>query len=66
MGVVKSAYVSDHGKWMQEEVAKHPEWEEDRRIGRALWWDKKQDLQANARYAEAKVAPRPYPYDVNS
>jgi hypothetical protein len=66
MGVVKSTYVSEHGKWMQEQIDKHPEWEEERRAGRALWWDKRQDLQVNARYEGASVPRRPYPYDVNS
>ena len=50
---------------MNEQLAKHPEWVEDQKAGRALWWDKKQDVETTARNAESKVPQKPYPYDVN-
>ena len=65
MGVVDSGYVSDHTKWINEQLEKHPEWVEDQKAGRALWWDKKQDVDTTARNAESKVPQKSYPYDVN-
>ena len=65
MGVVDSGYVSDHTKWINEQLQKHPEWVEDQKAGRALWWDKKQDVDTTARNAESKVPQKSYPYDVN-
>lgn len=58
-------YESDHTKWMREMMAKNPEWAEDQKKGRALWWDKKIDLQQQARYQQSKEANKSYPYDVN-
>lgn len=65
MGVVKSNFVSEHTLWMNEQLAKNPQWVESQRVGRALWWDKKQDADTETSYAEASVPPKPYPYDVN-
>ncbi len=65
MGDVISGYVSDHTKWMNEQLEKNPAWVEDQKAGRALWWDKKQDVDTSARNAESKVAQKSYPYDVN-
>lgn len=65
MGVVNSGYVSDHTLWINEQLEKNPQWAEDRKAGRALWWDKKQDVDTTARNAQSKVAQKPYPYDVN-
>ena len=65
MGVVDSSYVSDHTKWINEQLEKNPEWVVDQKAGRALWWDKKQEVDTTSRNAESKVAQKPYPYDVN-
>ncbi|NHC07729.1 uncharacterized protein DUF3460 [Azonexus fungiphilus] len=65
MGVVDSGYVSDHTRWINEQLAQNPQWVEDQKAGRALWWDKKQEVETSARNAESKVAQKPYPYDVN-
>jgi hypothetical protein len=58
-------YESDHTKFMREMMAQHPEWAEDQRRGRAIWWDRKVDL--NEQKARQKPTSRtdPYPYDVN-
>jgi hypothetical protein len=64
MAEVNTSYVSDHTQWMNEQLAKNPEWVEDQKAGRALWWDKKQDAETAARQ-QTKVAQKPYPYDVN-
>lgn len=65
MGDVNSSYVSDHTKWINEQMAKNPAWAEDQKAGRALWWDKKQDVETTSRNADSKVSQKPYPYDVN-
>lgn len=64
MGDVNTSYVSDHTKWMDEQLAKNPEWAADQKVGRALWWDKKQDVDSTARNQASKVPQKPYPYDV--
>ena len=65
MGDVNTSYVSDHTKWIDELLKKHPEWVEDQKVGRALWWDKNPDLQTTERNAASKVPQKPDPYDVN-
>jgi hypothetical protein len=50
---------------MNEQLEKNPDWVEDQKVGRALWWDKKQDVESSLRNSESKVAQKPYPYDVN-
>ena len=65
MGEVNTSYVSDHQTWMNEQLAKNPEWVEDQKVGRALWWDKKQDVDTSTRNAASKIPMKSYPYDVN-
>jgi hypothetical protein len=65
MADVNTSYVSDHQTWMNEQLKNHPEWVEDQKLGRALWWDKKQDVDSSARNAGSTVPQKPYPYDVN-
>lgn len=65
MPFVDTNYVSDHQTWMNEQLAKNPEWVADQKAGRALWWDKKQDTETTARNADSKVKQKAYPYDVN-
>jgi len=65
MSDLDRSYVSDHTKWIDEQLNKHPEWVEDQKVGRALWWDKKQDMQVVERNTASNVPQKPYPYDVN-
>lgn len=65
MGVVNTSYVSDHTKWMNEQLENNPQWVEDQKTGRALWWDRKQESDTTERNAQSKVAQKSYPYDVN-
>ena len=58
-------YESEHTKFMREQLSKHPDWAEDRLVGRALLWDRKIDLAEQKAFIEAKQMGRPYPYDVN-
>lgn len=60
-----AAYVSDHTLFMNELLAKHPEWEEDKLVGRALLWDRPINLDEQAALRKAREAGKPYPYDVN-
>jgi hypothetical protein len=58
-------YESDHTKFMREMMAKNPEWADDQRRGRAIWWDRKVDLNEQKSSRDANEPHRPYPYDVN-
>ena len=62
---VDTFYESDHTKFMREQIALHPEWAEDKKIGRAIWWDKPVDLDEQSRYAEARESHKGYPYNIN-
>ncbi len=58
-------YVSEHTKFMQEMMAKNPQWREDQLHGRSLLWDKKLDFAAQRKLRETAEVQKPYPYDVN-
>jgi len=58
-------YESDHTRFMREYLEKNPEQIEEQRRGRALWWDKPQDLETQRRFNEARVAQKPYPYQTD-
>ena len=65
MGRVESRYESAHTQFMREMLEKNPEWVEDQRKGRAIWWDKKQEQEKLQRDAQSREEHKPYPYDVN-
>lgn len=65
MGRVVTDYVSDHTKFINEQLEKHPEWVADQQAGRALWWDRPQSVEDQRRYVETRVPQKAYPYDVN-
>ncbi len=58
-------YESEHTKFMREWMEKHPEQREEQRKGRALWWDKPQDLQTQHNNAESRVPQKPYAYQTD-
>ncbi len=58
-------YESDHTKFMREWMDNHPEERQEQQKGRALWWDKPQDLETQRRNKEAQVPTKPYYYDIN-
>ena len=64
MSRIQYDYVSDHTQFINEEMKKNPEWRIDQIKGRAIWWDKPQDVKQNEAYASAKVPQKSYPYDV--
>jgi hypothetical protein len=55
-------YESDLTKFMREFLSQHPEQVEEQKKGRALWWDKPQDLETQTRNRESKVPQRAYYY----
>jgi hypothetical protein len=55
-------YKSDVTSFIEELKAKKPTLEDEQRQGRALLWDKRQDLDAQAEYSDAKVPQQPYVY----
>jgi hypothetical protein len=59
-------YESEHTKFMREWMEKHPEQVEEQKKGRALWWDKPQNLGTQKRYDEAAVPTKAYYYDINN
>ena len=65
MGRVVSDYVSDHTRFINEMLKKNPQWQEEQRTGRAIWWDKPQTVEQQNRDRESAVPNKPYPYDVN-
>lgn len=55
-------YESDHTKFMREWLAKHPEELDEQRKGRALWWDKPQDVARQEELNDSAVPQKPYYY----
>ncbi|MDQ8023842.1 MAG: DUF3460 family protein [Moraxellaceae bacterium] len=58
-------YESDFTKFMREFLDKHPEEREQQREGRALWWDKPQDLQTRRDNLDSDVPQKAYPYQTD-
>lgn len=59
-------YESEHTKFMREWLKQHPEQIKEQERGRALWWDKPQDLETLHRNAVSQVPQTPYYYDSDS
>lgn len=59
-------YESDHTKFMREMLAQNPEWVEEQRQGRAIWWDKEISVDELQRNRESRVQQKAYPYDVGN
>ena len=59
-------YTSDVTSFIQELKANKPTLEAEQRHGRALLWDRRIDRDAQAEYADAKVAQQPYVYQTKS
>lgn len=55
-------YESDITRFLRELKQKNPSIAEEQRKGRALWWDRPQDLDTQERDRESKVAQQPYVY----
>lgn len=58
-------YESEHTKFMREWMKAHPQEQDEQKKGRALWWDKPQDLEVQRRLEESRVPTKAYYYDIN-
>lgn len=64
---VDTSYESDHTKFIREQTELHPEWADDKKAGRNIWWDKAPiSPEEQQRLNEAKVANKGYPYNSNT
>jgi hypothetical protein len=59
-------YKSDVTAFIEELRARKPSLEAEQRAGRALLWDKRIDLEAEAEYNEANVPQQPYVYQTKT
>jgi hypothetical protein len=59
-------YKSDVTQFLEDLKAKKPNLEEEQRTGRAIFWDKRIDLDAQEEWREARVAQQPYVYQTKS
>lgn len=55
-------YKSEITQFLDELKARRPEIEEGQRVGRAIFWDKEVDRDAQKDYKSARVAQQPYVY----
>ena len=56
-------YESDHTKFIREMIERRPQIDDDRRKGRALWWDKQPaDLALRREMDEGRVRQKAYVY----
>jgi len=55
-------YASETTLFIQQLKAEKPTLEAEQRAGRALLWDQNVDRQAQAEFAAARVAQKPYVY----
>jgi hypothetical protein len=59
-------YKSDVTQFLEDLKAKKPNLEEEQRTGRAIFWDKRIDLDAQEEWREARVPQQPYVYQTKS
>ena len=59
-------YKSDVTSFIEDLKAKRPTLEAEQRQGRALLWDKRVDLDAQADTARMRVAQKPYVYQTKT
>jgi hypothetical protein len=55
-------YESDITKFLRDLKKNNPQIEAEQRKGRAIWWDKPQDLDTSARQIESNVPQKAYVY----
>ena len=59
-------YESDITLRMRDLLREKPQIVEEQRKGRALWWDRPQDLDTQRRADEASVRQQPYVYQTKT
>ena len=57
-----SMYESEITRFLKDLRQQKPQLEQSQRDGRAIWWDKPQDLDTARRNRESRIAQRPYVY----
>lgn len=62
----KKSYESDITQFIRGLLQEKPQIIEDQKKGRALWWDRKLDLDALKRDEESKVKQQAYVYQTKS
>jgi len=65
-GRMAKYYESDITKMMRDLLREKPQIVEEQRKGRALWWDRPQDLDTQRRADEASVRQQPYVYQTKT
>ena len=55
-------YNSEVTQFIDQLKAAKPDLEAQQRAGRAIWWDKHLDRQAQSEWREARVPQKPYVY----
>ncbi len=55
-------YESDITRFLRELKQRDPRLEEEQRKGRAIWWDRSQDLDTQQRNRASRVPQQPYVY----
>lgn len=56
------SYESDITRFLRELKQARPHLEAEQRKGRAIWWDRPQDLDTMQRNAQSRVPQAPYVY----
>lgn len=59
-------YKSDVTSFLEQLKANRPTLEEEQKAGRALLWEKRIDLEAQAENAESRIAQQPYVYQTKT
>lgn len=59
---IMAEYESEHTRFMREWMKQHPEQLEAQKEGRALWWDKPQDVETQAADTASNVPQKAYYY----
>jgi hypothetical protein len=59
---IKTGYESDATRMIRELLAEQPAIIDEQKTGRALWWDRRLDLDLLRREQESRVAQKGYVY----
>jgi Protein of unknown function (DUF3460) len=62
---IKTGYESDATRMIRELLAEKPEIADEQKTGRALWWDRRLDLDRLRREKESSVAQKGYVYQTD-
>jgi hypothetical protein len=62
---IKTGYESDATRMIRELLAAKPEIADEQKTGRALWWDRRLDLDRLRRERDSRVAQKGYVYQTD-